>query len=420
MTEGGSTARRDAAHIALFMPLLSGGGVQRVMLNLAAALTARGHRVDLVVCRANARAPERVVPTGVRLVTLKPAPSLWARLLAFKADPAGAGALLRPVLLPLKSGNKLRYLPDLTRYLRRERPHALISATSPANLSALWARRVARVPTGVVVSERNMLSSRVEHGSKWRSRYLPPLVGRTYGFADAVVTVSQAVADDLAATAAIPRQRIIPLPNPIVTPALLEQTHLRPSHPWFVPDALPVVLGVGRLVPEKDFATLLRAFAQVRETRPARLMILGDGPQRSRLQRLCTELGITDAVTMPGWVDNPITYMTGAGVLVLASHWEGLPGVLIEALASGCPVVATDAPGGTAEILDHGAYGRLVRIGDVPAMAAAIVDTLERPPDSERLKARADEFSVERSARRYLEVLSASGMGRSNWLRYGS
>ncbi|MDN5849749.1 MAG: glycosyltransferase, partial [Nitrococcus sp.] len=200
-------------------------------------------------------------------------------------------------------------------------------------------------------------------------------------------------------------------PNPTVTPALLEQARSRPQHPWFVPGAPPVVLGVGRLVEHKGFATLLRAFARVRETRPAWLMVLGEGPERSALQRLSAELGIADAVAMPGWVDNPIAYMAGAGILVLSSHWEGLPGVLIEALASGCPVVATDAPGGAAEILDHGAYGKLVRIGDVPAMAAAILETLAHPPDRDRLKARANEFSVERSARRYQEVLCPPDMG---------
>ncbi|MDN5871009.1 MAG: glycosyltransferase [Nitrococcus sp.] len=401
-------AHDDGTHIALFMSLLTGGGVQRCMLNLAGELARYGHRVDLLICRANTREPGKVVPTGVRLVTLKPAPSVWGRFSALKADPEGIGALLRPVLLPLKSASKLRYLADLACYLRRERPQALLSAMTQPNLVALWARRLADVSTRMVITEHNMLSSRAEHlGHTWRWRYLPPLIRRTYSFADAIVAVSQAVADDLATTADIPGKRIIPIPNPTVTPALLEQARSRPRHPWFAPGAPPVVLGVGRLVEHKDFATLLRAFARVRETRPARLMILGEGPERSALQRLSAELGITDAVAMPGWVDNPIAHMAGAGVLVLSSHWEGLPGVLIEALASGCPVVATDAPGGAAEILDHGAYGKLVRIADVPAMAAAILETLARPPDGERLKARGEEFSVERSARRYQDVLCA-------------
>ena len=397
------------AHIALFMSLLSGGGVQRTMLRLAAALDARGHRVDVVVCRVNTPEPQRLVPAGVRLVALRRAPSVRGRIAALQADPDGFRSLLRPVLLPLKSSNKLRYLPDLARYLSRERPQALLSAMTQPNLIAIWARRLAGVSTRIVVSERNMLSRYVANFERdWRWRYVPPLIGRTYAFADAVVAVSRAVADDLVATADLPSERIVAVPNPVVTAELLEQARSRPDHPWFVPNAPPIVLGVGRLVEHKDFATLLRAFAEVRAARPARLVILGDGPERAALQRLARELGVADAVDMPGWVDNPIGYMAGAGVLVLSSHWEGLPGVLIEALASGCPVVATDAPGGAAEILDHGAYGRLVPIADVRAMVAAIAETLAFPPDAERLRRRGSEFSVERAAHRYQELLLTS------------
>ncbi len=411
----------NAAHIALFMSLLTGGGVQRSMLKLAAAFANHGHRVDLLVCRANSLEPEQFVPAGVRLIVLQPGPSVWGRVLALKADPHGIGELLRPVLLPLKSSNKLCYLFGLARYLRRERPDALLSAMTQPNLVALWGRRLAGVPTRVVVSERNMLSSYVDHYRRqWRWRYLPPLIRRTYAFADAVVTVSQAVADDLAISTGLLGTRIFPIPNPVVTPTLLAQTRLRPNHPWFSGSAPPVVLGVGRLVAHKDFATLLRAFAQVREVWPARLMILGDGPERPALQRLAGELKVTDAVAMPGWVDNPIAYMAGAGVLVLASHWEGLPGVLIEALASGCPIVATDSPGGGAEILDGGTFGRLVPIGDVSAMAAAVLATLESPPDGARLKARADEFSVERAVQRYQEVLLNPGCRQARRDLHGS
>lgn len=395
-----------AAHIALFMSLLTGGGVQRTMLRLAGALAEGGHRVDLLVCHPNAREPEKVIPAGVRLIRLRRVPSLWGRLMASKADPAGFGVLLRPVLLPLQTSAKLRYLPDLARYLRRERPQALLSAMTYSNLIAIWARQVAGVSTRIVVSERNMLSSYVDYYSRqWRWRYLPSLVGRTYAFADARVAVSQAVADDLAATAGISPQHIITIANPVVTPELLQQAHAKAHHPWFAPGMPAVVLGVGRLVAHKDFSTLLRAFARVRRARPLRLMLLGEGPERAALQRQAGELGVTDDVAFPGWVDNPLAYMAGAGVLVLASHWEGLPGVLIEALASGCPIVATDAPGGAAEILDGGVYGRLVPVGDARTMAEAIASTLDAPRESPRLLRRANEFSVERALNRYRSVL---------------
>ena len=127
------------------------------------------------------------------------------------------------------------------------------------------------------------------------------------------------------------------------------------QHPWFADGEPPIVLSVSRLMgPQKDPATLLRAFALVRKQRSVRLMLLGDGPERASLERLASDLGVSTEVEFSGWVDQPYNYMRRAGVMVLSSLWEGLPTVLIEALACGCKIVATDCPGGSTEILGHG------------------------------------------------------------------
>jgi glycosyltransferase involved in cell wall biosynthesis len=167
-------------------------------------------------------------------------------------------------------------------------------------------------------------------------------------------------------------------------------------------------LGVGRLVKQKDFPTLIRAFARVRAGRPVHLLLLGrakNGKKRRRLTDLIDSLGVTADVQLAGYVDNPLAYMKRAAVLVLSSAWEGLPGVLIEALACGCPIVSTDCPSGPSEILDGGKYGRLVPIGDDAAMAAAINATLDAPPARDALRARAEDFSADRAIDRYLAVL---------------
>ena len=181
------------------------------------------------------------------------------------------------------------------------------------------------------------------------------------------------------------------------------------DHPWFAPGSPPVVLGIGRLTTQKDFPTLLKAFAQVRAVRKARLMILGEGRDRQALEVLARELGVASDVDLPGFVLNPFPYMVRASLLVLSSAWEGLPGVLIEAMACGCPVVSTDCPSGPSEILDGGAYGPLVPVGDDGALAKAILSVLEMPPDPERLRARAALFSVERATDQYLQVLLELG-----------
>jgi glycosyltransferase involved in cell wall biosynthesis len=158
---------------------------------------------------------------------------------------------------------------------------------------------------------------------------------------------------------------------------------------------------------QKDFPTLLKAFARVRAVREARLVILGEGKKRIELETLAQELGVAAEVDLPGWVDNPFAWMARAAVFVLSSAYEGLPGVLIQALACGCPVVSTDCPSGPAEILAGGTYGPLVPVGDDQALANAIFAVLSAPPDRDRLRARAAMFSMDRAVDQYLRHLEA-------------
>jgi glycosyltransferase involved in cell wall biosynthesis len=418
----GAPGRDTLRHIALFMGSLAGGGAERSILNLAGAFAARGHQVDLVLCRA--KGPYRnQVPVSINVVALQASPVVWSRFYALAADPGGLKLLARPILLPPKAPKKLLYLPSLLRYLRRERPHILLSAMTDINLVALWARRLARVPLYVAISERNTLSQKIKRNvekRQWRRRFLLPVIRRTYPWADALIAVSAGVADDLSLTAGIPRERITTIYNPVVTPDLLSKAQAPLDHPWFAAGSPPVVLGAGKLDEKKDFPTLLRTFARVRAKRGARLVILGEagGAQKTAerqaaLMALAARLGVAGDVALPGFVANPFAYMARAAVFVLSSAWEGLPGVLIQALACGCPVVSTDCPSGPAEILEHGSYGPLVPVGDDEALANAILAVLTAPPDRERLRARAAMFSLDRAVDQYLEVLFAKKEPRS-------
>lgn len=397
--------------IALFLPNLGGGGAERSFLALAAALSERGYEVDLVLCRAAGSLLSEAASLA-RIIELKPASSWSARVHALRADPKGLRAMLRPVLLPIKAPYALPYLPSLIGYLQQAAPTALLSAMTGSNLVAVWARRLADVPTRVVVSEHSILSiaSRAaKHGS---ARLLPPLIARSYPAADAIVAVSHGVADDLAETGSISDERITVIYNPIVDPELFQGFAEPVDHPWFAPNAPPVVLGVGRLKPQKDFPTLIRAFRRVRERRDARLMILGEAARPAKTARrqaelvaLAGELGVADDVALPGFVRNPFAYMARSSVFVLSSAWEGFGNVVVEALACGCPVVSTNCPSGPAEILENGRFGTLVPVGDDAAMAEAIMATLDNPPDPDALRARADFFSVDRAVESYLKVL---------------
>jgi len=178
----------------------------------------------------------------------------------------------------------------------------------------------------------------------------------------------------------VPRARIDMILNPVITPDLHALGASPLSHPWFAPGQPPVVVGIGRLERQKDFPTLIRAVARVRRSRPVRLLILGEGGKRPALEALVHELGLEEDVALPGFVENPYAYLARAQVFALSSIFEGLPTVLIEALALGTPVVATDCRTGPREILDDGRLGRLVAMAQPEALAAAIAETLDRPP----------------------------------------
>ena len=369
--------------IAIFLPSLAGGGAERMMLNLAHGIIAAGHPVDLVV--GTAAGPYRdLVPAGCQLIDL------------------GAGRVLAA-------------LPGLIRYLRRRRPDALLAAMDHANLIALWARTLARVPTRVSVSVRSNLSQEAQHAPLLAGRWLPRLARVFYPQAQAVIAVSQGVADDLDRLIGPGRARVLAIPNPVVTPELATLAAAPADHPWLPTpphaNAPPVILAAGRLSPQKDFATLIRAFAPLARERDLRLLILGEGPERAALETLIRELGLSDRISLPGFKANPFAYMARARLFVLSSAWEGLPGVLIQAMACGTPVVSTDCPSGPREVLADGRYGPLVPVGDVLALTDALRRTLDQPPAAALLRARAADYGLAPVTRRYLEGLLPGAAG---------
>jgi glycosyltransferase involved in cell wall biosynthesis len=330
--------------IAMFLPSLRGGGAEKVFLHLAKGFAERGAEVHLVLARAEGPYLP-LVPDSLQVVDL------------------GASRVLRS-------------LPALVCYLRRARPVALLSALDHANVVALWAQKLARVPTRVVVTVHSTPSQSTRHAPTLRARLMRYWVKPFYPWAHMVVAVSKGVADDLVQWVGVPADKVRVIYNPIITPELFHKAEEPLDHPWFQPGQPPVILGAGRLTTPKDFPTLLRAFALVRAQRPARLMILGEGELRADLERLAEQLGIAEDFALPGFVQNPYPYLKRAAVFVLSSRWEGLPTVLVEALALGTPVVSTDCPSGPAEILDGGRLGTLVAVGDASALAAAILDAL--------------------------------------------
>jgi glycosyltransferase involved in cell wall biosynthesis len=296
--------------------------------------------------------------------------------------------------------------------LRSERPCALLSLIVDPNLISVRAKYYARIPMRLVISER----ASIMRFLVWNELTRIPLMKRDYPKADKIVVISYGLFYEINRILSIPKDKIIVIYNPI-DPELFQKMNEPINHPWFEDGQPPVILAVGRLTKQKDFPNLLRAFAIVRQYRPVRLLILGDGEDRPLLEQLAKDLNISEDVSLPGFTDNPYAFMKKSAIFVLSSIYEGFGNVLVEALACGCPVVATDCPTGPREILDNGRYGRLVPVGDHEALAKAILETLDNPDfpatKEERIQ-RALEFSLDAAVEKYLQVLLPERFGNTS------
>lgn len=384
---------------------MTDGGVQRSFLALAAEFQARGCVVDLVIGDDLGR-HHQAIPDGIRLISLTSGSAL-GRMIAdgelrwrnWRRNRRMAKGL------PLKRMRQRwrSFIPSLTRYLDRARPDALLSAKTLVNLTALAAARLSKADCRIVVSERTHLSTSIDRSRRdWKASVLPRMIEELYPDAAAIVAISGHVADDLAEVGGLERADITTIHNGLLRPEAIALPAA--DHRWFE-EAPPVILGVGRLSKEKDFPTLIRAFALLRAERAARLIIVGEGREQASLESLVRELGVDADVDLTGFVENPYAFMKAASLFVMSSTHEGFGNVLLEALAAGCPAMSTDCPGGPPEILQSGQIGPLTPVGDARAMAAAMAAMLDDPPAREKLCARAADFAMEQVAERYLACL---------------
>jgi glycosyltransferase involved in cell wall biosynthesis len=356
--------------IAFFLPTLAGGGAERVALNLLKGMLERDIPLDLVL--ADAEGPYlSQVPDRVRIVNLA-------------------------------KGRVVLAVPGLIKYLKETKPVALLSHMNHANIMAIVARDLARIDTKLVVVEHDTLSA--SKSDLRRSQMLPAIMKWLYPRADSIVGVSQGVSEDLDCELGFAPGTVKTVYNPVIDRDTLSKAQMPVAHPWFEAGSPPVFLAVGRLSPQKDFSNLIQAFALVRKQKVARLMILGEGETRSQLEAEIAALGITEDVLLPGFVQNPYAYMHNSTTFVLSSRWEGLPTVLIEAMACGCSVVATNCPSGPEEILASGKYVLLVPIENSAALAAAMLQSLENPLSQASSIDRGRYFSADRAVSEYLKL----------------
>ncbi|MCC5977800.1 MAG: glycosyltransferase [Salinarimonas sp.] len=356
-------------HIAILVPSLRGGGAERVAVELANRLAVAGLRVDLLLVNYE----------GPYANELRPE----VNVVDFGKDRAA------------------RCVLPLARYLREHRPATLLSFLNHVNILAIIAKKLARIDTRLIVSERNSL---VRFRSGTLNRVLRTLTAIFYPMADGIIAVSQDMKLELTRDLGIAGEKIVAIPNPVDADRISQMATQIPKHSWIRDEEIRVVLALGRLSPQKNFPVLFQAFRRVLQSRQVKLVVLGEGPMRASLEELAADLGITDHVDLVGFQSNPFGWMAGSSVFVSASAYEGFPNALVQAMACGLPIVSTDCPTGPREILEGGRWGRLVPVNDIEALATAMIEALDdpAPPD---VRTRLEAYRPEQVLRQYSEVL---------------
>jgi glycosyltransferase involved in cell wall biosynthesis len=358
--------------VALLVPTLEIGGVERMFANLANGLLQCGVEVDLLVGRAGGPMTA-VLEKGIRV-------------------------------FDLRSNHMTRSVPRVAMYLRAKKPVAIIAGMTHSTAAAVAARSICRQKTKIIATEHNTMSKVVANSKGLKYRWMRRWGLWALSAAELIVAVSNGVADDLSEQTGISRQRVQVIYNPVITDAFYSDAAAVVEHPWFQPGEPPVILAVGRLDKQKDFPMLIHAFSKVRKRRVARLMILGEGPDRSRIEKAIKEAGLVCDVALPGFEQNPCRFINHAAVFAFSSQWEGFGVALVEALALGVPVVSTNCRYGPAEILCDGRFGALVPVGDHDAMARALLDALDNPVRNDNSE-HVQQFTVRRVASNYLSAI---------------
>jgi len=358
--------------IAIFSPPLVIGGAEHGVVNLANGFICNGNAVDLILTRAQ----------GVLLDSVDS----------------------RVRIVDLECEGVIRSLLPLAGYLKANSPEFLISAQTHASLIAMGARTLARVTTKNILVEVTTMSLNYGLEPGFRNKLIPIFARLFYRFSDAIVCLTDGIEDDLRKTARLNDKTIYRIYNPVLPDDIFEKIGQTIEHPWFTPDSPPVLVTLGRLTAAKDYPNLLRAFALASRERKLRLLVLGDGTERARLEALAKSLEINHTVQFLGFVENPYPYLDQSDVFVLSSAWEGLSHVLIEAMACGLSIVSTDCRSGPAEVLENGKFGILVPVGDSTALAKGILEALQTTPDRESLQRRALDFTTNASIIGYLTL----------------
>ena len=348
------------------------GGAEHVAINLSRGFIEKGFKVDvLLACQDGQLLP--LLPPAVKVVRFKTSRTIFA-------------------------------IPLLVAYLRRSKPDAVISFLTHANIVAVVSKVLARYKGRLILTEHSSVTQNLVKQPGYKNKTMLLLMKRLYPLADKVVAVSSQLMHELETTIGI--NNVTRIYNPVdssfpdveTIDKLRNAIQARPGFRYSI-------AAVGRLTRAKNFAMLIKSIKQVRDKVPVVLNIIGEGEERTNLEKLIRELDLSDHVFLRGYSAQPKAWMRLSDLLVLSSSWEGFSLVLAEALSMGTTVVSTNCQTGPAEILDHGKYGYLVPVNDIDKLTEGILYALEHPMDPDLLRERAAMFSVPKITDDYLQVV---------------
>lgn len=332
--------------IVFLIPSFSTGGAERNVIHVANKLSKEGVNIQFIVINSSGEL-RNTLNTDINVISLN-------------------------------SSRMSMAIPKLTRLLNKDRPEVIMSTLTQASLALMIARFFLDYKPKIILRVECVLSKMIndEKHNNIFFHLFPLLIRHLFKQANWLIAISKGVKEDLETTFGIKRDIIRVIYNPAIPENLTELAQQQVDHEWYANKILPVIIAVGRLTKQKSFDTLIKAFERVNLKCKARLVILGDGPERKRLEQMTEELKISESVWMPGIVQNPYKYIKKSDVFVLSSVYEGFGNVLAEALACKISIVSTDCKSGPAEILNYGKYGRLVTVLDHTAMSDAILQAL--------------------------------------------
>lgn len=361
--------------VCFYIADLSGGGAEKVFLNLINYVAKQGHSIDL-------------------LLHQKKGPNLSSLDSSVTVKDLGVERAREAVF-------------ELARYLKKQDPDIAISTLSQCNFALILARLLSRIQTKLIVREANSFRAQRDHLSPIRMMFERLTAGILYRFANRILVNSKGSREELSEATWIDKNRIDILPNPLDLMTIRRQARKEvPDRIQQFVNSSPFVVAAGRLEKAKGFDLLIKSFAAM-GNKKARLVIMGEGNCRTELDKLIHRLQMQKRILLAGFVNNPYPVMEKADLFVLSSRYEGMPNVLLEAMALGKPIVATDCPSGPAELLQDGRYGRLVPVGQVNDFAQAMNDKIGKNCKKEDREHYINQFDITKVGKKFMGMLSS-------------